>query len=156
MHTVSYHIFVFFPPYLQNIYTACFPFMTKHLRPYSPEQSCINVQCQRCSILLDARGHVHYTQNQNITLKIRFCYTQALWRTGSSELRVMPSKLVNRGWKYPVKNEGGGRGSPLKERKWGALYCSCDGLPGVWFCWYDAFLYFKYEFAEHLFCLLHL
>ena len=63
-----------------------------------------------------------YSQNQNTTFKIRFWVsTHGLWRAGSSERRVIPSKLMKRGWKYPLKHQEGGEGTPLKDTKLGAL-----------------------------------
>ena len=58
--------------------------------------------------------HVHYSQNPNTILKIRFFYTQVLWRVGSSEHGVIPSKLMKKGWKYPLKQSGRGWRSPLE------------------------------------------
>ena len=37
------------------------------------------------------------------------------------ECAVIPSELMNRGWKYPLKSLGRGEGTPWKERKLGAL-----------------------------------
>ena len=43
-----------------------------------------------------------YSQNSYITFKIRFwVFTRGFWRAGSSKHRVIPSKLMKRGWKSP-------------------------------------------------------
>ena len=47
-----------------------------------------------CCILSVVRSYVNYTQNPNITLKVRFCYIQVLWKVGSSEHGVRLSKLT--------------------------------------------------------------
>ena len=73
-------------------------------------------------ILLEAVCITLYNQNPNTTFKIRFwVFAEGLWRAGSSERRVMPSKLMKRGWKYPLKHQEGGEGTPSKDSKLGAL-----------------------------------
>ena len=55
-------------------------------------------------ILWEAVCITLYSQNPNTTFKIWFwVFTHSLWGAGSSEHRVIPSKLVKRGWKYPLK-----------------------------------------------------
>ena len=64
-----------------------------------------------------------YSQNPNTTFKIRFVvFTHGLWRAGSSEHSVIPSTLMKKGWKYPLKHQEGGEGTPLKYSKLGALH----------------------------------
>ena len=59
-----------------------------------------------------------YSQNPNTTFKIRFwVLTHGLWRAGSSEHGVIPSKSMKRRWKYPLKHQEGGEGTPLKDSK---------------------------------------
>ena len=73
-------------------------------------------------ILWEAMCITLNNQNPNTTFKIRFwVFPQGLWRAGSSEHRVIPSKLMKRGWKYPLKHQEGGEGTPLKDSKLGAL-----------------------------------
>ena len=63
-----------------------------------------------------------YSPNPNTTFKIRFwVFTHGWWRAGSSEHRVIPSKLMKRRWKYPLKHQEGGKDTPLKDSKLGAL-----------------------------------
>ena len=69
-------------------------------------------------LLLVVRSFVHYTKHPNTTLKIRFCYTQVLLKLSTFEHAVLPSKLMNRGWKYPLKNLRRGEGAPLKRENW--------------------------------------
>ena len=102
-------------------------------------------QHQRSCILSAVKSHE--TQNSNTTLKMRFSffYTGVLWRAGSSEHRVIPTKLMKRrwkyplkvwkgvkippkppiksgrGWKYPLKSLEGGEGTSFKDRKFGVL-----------------------------------
>ena len=64
---------------------------------------------------------VYYTLNPNTTLRIRFCSAPFLLKFSTFEHAVIPSKLMNRGWKYLLKNPGRGEGTPLTERKLGAL-----------------------------------
>ena len=74
-------------------------------------------------ILWEAVCITLYGQNPNTTLRIRFrVFGHGLWRAGSSEHRVIPSKLMKRGWKYPLKHQEGGEGTPLKDNKLGAVY----------------------------------
>ena len=64
-----------------------------------------------------------YSKKPNGTFKIRFrVFTHGLWRVGSSEHIVIPSNLMKRGWKYPLKHQDGGEGTPLKDSYLGALY----------------------------------
>ena len=63
-----------------------------------------------------------YSQNLTTTFKIRFwVFPHGLWRAGSSEHRVIPSNLTKQGWKYPLKHQEGGEGTPLKVSQLGAL-----------------------------------
>ena len=76
----------------------------------------------KSTILSEAVCITLYSQIPNTTLKIRFWVsTHGLWRAGSFEHRVIPSKLMKRGWKYPLKHQEGGEGTPLKDNKLGAL-----------------------------------
>ena len=64
-----------------------------------------------------------YNQNPNTTLKVRFrVFPHGLWRASSSEHIVIPSKLMKRGWKYPLKHQEGGEGIPLKDSHLGAVH----------------------------------
>ena len=65
------------------------------------------------------RSRVHYTlQNPNTTFQIKFwVFTHGLWRAGSCEHRVVASKLMGRGWKYPLHHPEGGEGTTLKDSK---------------------------------------
>ena len=77
------------------------------------------IGCEKPHALSVARSHMHYTQNPTIThIKIRLCYTQILWRFGSFKHRV----ILIPWWKYPLKNQGEGAGTPLKDRILGALF----------------------------------
>ena len=63
-----------------------------------------------------------HSQNPDTTFKIRVSvFAHGSWRAGSLEHRVIPSKLMKRGWKYPLKHQGGDEGTPLKDSKLGAL-----------------------------------
>ena len=63
-----------------------------------------------------------YSQNPNAAFKIRvWVLTHGLWRAGSSEHRVIPSKLMKRRWKYLLRHQEGGQGIPLKDSKLRAL-----------------------------------
>ena len=70
-----------------------------------------------------ARRCVHYNLESKYytPLKIRLCYTQGLWKFSIFEHAVIPSKLINRGWKYPLQNLGRGERTPLKKTRLGAL-----------------------------------
>ena len=82
----------------------------------------------RIIILWEAVCITLYSQNPNTTFKIWFwVFTHSLWGAGSSEHRVIPSKLVKRGWKYPLKHQEGGESTPLKDSKLGALETSMSG-----------------------------
>ena len=60
-----------------------------------------------------------YSQNSYITFKIRFwVFTHSLWRAHSSEHRVIPSKLMKRGWKYPQNIKKGVKAFPWKIAIW--------------------------------------
>ena len=90
--------------------------------------SCIPYVFKHCDLALkiiiswEAVCITLYSQNPNTTFKIRFwVFTHGLWRAVSSEHRVMPSKLMKRGWKYPLKHQKGGEGTPLKDSTLGAL-----------------------------------
>ena len=73
-------------------------------------------------ILWEAVCITLYSQNLNSTFNIRFwIFTHGVWKAGSSEHRVIPSKLMKRGWKYPLKHQEGGEGTPLKHSQLGAL-----------------------------------
>ena len=37
-------------------------------------------------------------------------------------LKLIPSKILNRGWKYPLKNQGEGEGTLLKVANWELCY----------------------------------
>ena len=102
-----------------RLFTTWFPFMTKHLCPYGSKQSCINITDLAFYWLWEA---VCITLEIQI-LHSRFGYTQVLWRAGSPGLTWsdVTSKLTIREWKYPIKNQGGGEGTPLKERRLEAL-----------------------------------
>ena len=51
-------------------------------------------------ILLEVTCITHYSQNPNTTVKIRFWdFPHGLWRASSSEHKVIPSRLMKRGWK---------------------------------------------------------
>ena len=64
-----------------------------------------------------------YSQNPDTTFKMRFWgFTHGLWRAGSSAHTVIPSKLMKRGWKYPLKHQKWGEGTPLKDSILGALW----------------------------------
>ena len=64
-----------------------------------------------------------YSQNPNTTFKIRFwVLTHGLWRAGSLEYRVITSKLMKRGWKYPLKHQEGREGTPWKIANWEPWY----------------------------------
>ena len=76
-----------------------------------------------------------YGQNPNATFKIRFwVFTHGLWMAGSSEHRVTPSKLMKRGWKYPLEYQEGGEGTPFKDSKLGALstHSFCESATMQW------------------------
>ena len=62
-----------------------------------------DLQVLKIIILWEAGCITPYSQNPNTTFEIRF-FTHGLWRAGSSEHRVVPSKLMKRGWKYPLKH----------------------------------------------------
>ena len=38
-------------------------------------------------------------------------------------MALIPSKFMKRGWKYPLKHQEGGKGTPLKNSRLGALLC---------------------------------
>ena len=70
-----------------------------------------------------------YSQNPNTTFKIRFwVFPHGLWRASSSKHRVIPSKFMKRGWKYSLKQQEGGEGTPSKDSRLGAL-------KNVWYNW---------------------
>ena len=72
-------------------------------------------------ILWEATRITLYSQNPNPTrvFKIRFwVFPHGLWRAGSSECRVIPPKSMKRGWKYPLKHQEGGDGTPWKVENW--------------------------------------
>ena len=71
---------------------------------------------QKIRIMWEAVCITLYSQNPNTTFKIRFwVFPRGLWRARSSERRAMPSKLMKRGWKYPLKHTERGEGTPLKD-----------------------------------------
>ena len=80
-------------------------------------------------ILWEAMCITLYSQSPNTTFKIKFwVFTHSLWRAISSEHKVIPSKLMKRGWKYPLKHQEGGDGTPLKYSKMGVLtYIHTEG-----------------------------
>ena len=93
-----------------QLYTLCFQALWS-----SGSENYIVRNLQSKSIRLQSKS--------NITFKIRFwVFTHGMWRAGSSEHRVIPSKLMKRGWKYPLKHQEGDEGTPLKDIKLGALY----------------------------------
>ena len=76
-----------------------------------------------------------YSQSPNIILKIRFwVFTHGLWRAGSLEYRVIPAKLMKREWKYPLKHQEAGGGTPLKDSELGALDIKLGALVGSLKC----------------------
>ena len=78
-------------------------------------------------ILWEAVRITLYSQNPNTTFNIKFWFfTHGLRRAGSFENRVIPSKLTKRGWKYPLKHQERGEGTPLKDSKLGAQVSSGD------------------------------
>ena len=82
-------------------------------------------------ILWEAVRITLYSQNPKTTFKIRFwVFPHGLWRASSSEHRVIPFKLMKRGWKYPLKHQEGGEGTPLKDSKLGALRFNSFGPVG--------------------------
>ena len=96
-------------------FTACLLFVNTHLCPHSTMQSCIIIKdlCIWSEPTLKVLGI--------ITFKImRLCYILVLWMVGSSEHRVIPSELMNRGWKYSPQNQqpSGGTFWSWKLRTW--------------------------------------
>ena len=74
-----------------------------------------NLLVLKIILLWEAACTTLYSQNPNAAFKIRFwVFTQGLWRAGSSEDRVIPSKLMKWGWKCPLKHQEGDEGHPLK------------------------------------------
>ena len=55
-------------------------FVTGHLCPCSRKQPSSTSKLLLFSVV---RSCVHYTKNPNATLRIRFCYTQVLWKFSS-------------------------------------------------------------------------
>ena len=73
---------------------------------------------QKIIVLWKAMSITLYSQNPNATFKIRFwVFPHGLWRGSSSEHRVIPSRLMKRGWKYPLKHQEEDEGTPLKDSK---------------------------------------
>ena len=70
------------------------------------------------------RSHVHYIIRSKYKYHIQnkiLSLHHGLWRAGSSEHRVIPSMLMKRGWKYPLKHKEGGEGTPLEDSQLEAL-----------------------------------
>ena len=64
-------------------------------------------------VLLDSDSKYH-SQNRI------FFYAKVFWRASSADHGVIPSMLMKRGWKCPLKSVEGGEQFPLKEWKLGA------------------------------------
>ena len=77
------------------------PFVTKHSCPCSRKQTCNNIKITAFFFrLLEA---VCITLRIQILHSKHYFVTLELWKFSSFEHAVIPSKFMNRGWKYPLK-----------------------------------------------------
>ena len=95
-----------------HLYTLCFQ-VFKHC----------DLLVLKMIILWEATHITLYSQNPKYYIfKIRFwVFPHSLWRAGSSECRVMPPKLMKRGWKYPLKHQKGVKVPPWEIANWEPL-----------------------------------
>ena len=113
IHTVFFFFIIY--DNVDNLFSIC-------------DQTFVSEQCkaklhqhQIFCILSVLRSCVHKTQNPSTYyFQNKISFTLDLWSVGSSEHGVILPKLMNRGWKYPMKIRKGWRYS-LEREKIGAL-----------------------------------
>ena len=122
-HDANSLFFFFLPPPLlfMRTFTTSFPFVTNicvHVAetkaaPVKKYLAFFQLWQAICIPVLHSKSR-YYTKIP--------CYIRVLWKVGSSEQGVIPSKLMNRGRKYPPQNQEKDEGTPFKERKLAALH----------------------------------
>ena len=111
-YTGTTHVTVVAVPCCQlSLYTLCFQTL------WSSGSENYNIVRSRVHYILQSK----YSQNPNTTFKIRlWVFPHGLWRASSSKHREIPSKLMKREWKYPLKHQAGGEGTPLERQQIGS------------------------------------